>query len=121
MIHLDNGWNWETQKWWYTTALAQNTLLSSDFDIMGVSYYPFYSSSATLSALKSSLSNMASTWHKESIVAETDWPVSCPNPAYAFPSDASSIPKSVDGQITWVKNVASVVASVSGGTGLFYV
>jgi len=121
MIHLDNGWNWDTQQWWYTSALASGGgLVTSDFDIMGVSYYPFYNSAATLASLKSSLANMASTWGKELVVAETDWPVSCPSPAYAFPSDASSIPKSVDGQTTWVKDVASVLSGVSKGDGLFY-
>jgi arabinogalactan endo-1,4-beta-galactosidase len=42
MIHLDNGWNWDTQTWWYTNVLAEGPLLTTDFDIMGVSYYPFY-------------------------------------------------------------------------------
>lgn len=121
MIHLDNGWNWATQKYFYTTVLSQGTLNTTDFDIMGVSYYPFYSSSATLANLKSSLTNMASTWGKEIVVAETNWPVSCPSPADAFPSDASAIPKSVAGQSTWMKDVANVLAGVSSnGTGLFY-
>ena len=87
---------------------------------MGVSYYPFYNNQATLANLKTSLTNMASSWGKELVVAETDWPVSCPNPAYAFPSDASSIPKSIAGQETWIKDVANVVKGVSGGVGLFY-
>jgi arabinogalactan endo-1,4-beta-galactosidase len=43
MIHLDNGWDWSTQQYFYTTVLKQGTFTTSDFDIMGVSYYPFYS------------------------------------------------------------------------------
>ena len=120
MIHLDNGWDWGTQKYWYTTVLAEGPLLTTDFDIMGVSYYPFYNSEATLASLKSSLTDMASTWGREIIVAETDWPVSCPDPAYAFPSDTTSIPFSAAGQTTWVEDVAAIVAGVSGGSGLFY-
>ena len=54
------------------------------------------------------------------MVAETDWPVSCPSPAYAFPADAKSIPVSVDGQSTWVEDVAAVVAGTAGGAGLYY-
>ena len=120
MIHLDNGWDWATQKYFYTTVLSEGTLFASDFDIMGVSYYPFYNTQATLANLKTSLTNMAATWGKELVVAETDWPVSCPNPAYAFPSDTASIPKSIAGQTTWVKDVAGVVSGVNGGSGLFY-
>ncbi|USP78342.1 glycoside hydrolase family 53 protein [Curvularia clavata] len=123
MIHLDNGWNWETQKWWYDLVLGSGGGLSlSDFDIQGVSYYPFYNSAATLSALGSSLANMANKYGKEVMVVETNWPSWCPNPKYAFPADTKSIPISVDGQVTWMKEVAKRVAAVSGGkgTGLFY-
>lgn len=88
--------------------------------MMGVSFYPFYSSSATLSSLRSSLNNMANKWGKEIAVVETNWPTSCPNPRYDFPPDVRDIPFSPDGQVTYVKRVADVVSSVSRGVGLFY-
>jgi arabinogalactan endo-1,4-beta-galactosidase len=120
MIHLDNGWNWETQKWWYNSVLSQGPLLSSDYDIMGVSYYPFYNPSATLGNLRWSLQQMAATWGKSIIVAETDWPANCPSPAYAFPSDTTWIPKNIAGQTTWMQEVAKIVAATNRGIGLFY-
>jgi arabinogalactan endo-1,4-beta-galactosidase len=41
MIHLDDGWDWSKQQWWYDTVLGSGGGLSlSDFDIQGVSYYP---------------------------------------------------------------------------------
>ena len=123
MIHIDNGWKWDTQQWWYDTVLGSGGGLSAaDYDVQGVSYYPFYNSAATLSALSSSLNNMAKKYNKEIMVVETDWPTYCPNPAYAFPSDAKSIPFSPEGQATWIKAVADKVKGVSGGkgTGLFY-
>ncbi|TEY40662.1 hypothetical protein BOTCAL_0429g00070 [Botryotinia calthae] len=120
MIHLDNGYSWSEQQYFYKTALAAGPLLTTDFDMMGVSYYPFYSSAATLASLKTSLTNMASTWGKQIVVAETNWPFACPSPAYTFPSDTTSIPFSAAGQTTWIKDVAAVVAGVSGGVGLFY-
>ncbi|EKD15687.1 arabinogalactan endo-1,4-beta-galactosidase [Drepanopeziza brunnea f. sp. 'multigermtubi' MB_m1] len=120
MIHLDNGWNWETQKWWYTSVLDAGPLASGDFDVMGVSYYPFYGESATLAALKKSLHNMASTWGKSIMVVETNWPFACPSPKFPFPPDVDAIPRSVAGQKTWMKDVAAIVAGVSGGSGIFY-
>ncbi|KAF7900050.1 hypothetical protein EAF00_004386 [Botryotinia globosa] len=120
MIHLDNGYSWSEQQFFYKTVLAAGPLLTTDFDMMGVSYYPFYSSAATLASLKTSLTNMASTWGKQIVVAETNWPFACPSPAFAFPSDATSIPFSAAGQTTWIKDVAAIVAGVSGGVGLFY-
>lgn len=121
MIHLDNGYNWDTQKWWYDNLLNQGGAFNaSDFDMMGVSFYPFYGSKATLASLKSSLANMASNWGKDIVVAETDWPVSCPHPAYPFPPDVQHIPISPEGQTAWVKAVADIVEGVKGGVGLFY-
>ncbi|THV49370.1 hypothetical protein BGAL_0198g00080 [Botrytis galanthina] len=120
MIHLDNGYSWSDQQYFYKTVLAAGPLLTTDFDMMGVSHYPFYNSAATLASLKTSLTNMASTWGKQLVVAETNWPFACPSPAFAFPSDATSIPFSAAGQTTWIKDVAAIVAGVSGGVGLFY-
>ncbi|KAH4112897.1 arabinogalactan endo-beta-1,4-galactanase [Parastagonospora nodorum] len=121
MIHLDNGWKWDTQKWWYDTILAAG-LSSSDFDIQGISYYPFYNAAATLSALSSSMNNMASRYGKQVMVVETNWPSYCPNPSTSFPSDTTSIPISVDGQTQWMKELAKRVVAVPNGkgTGLFY-
>lgn len=120
MIHLSDGWNWDTQEWFYKGVLAAGELATTDFDVMGVSYYPFYNEKATLASLKTSLTNMASTWGKGIIVAETNWPTSCSSPAYTFPSDTKSIPFSAAGQSTWLKQVASIVAGVKNGLGVFY-
>ncbi|CAE7013133.1 Arabinogalactan endo-beta-1-4-galactanase [Pyrenophora teres f. teres] len=123
MIHLDNGWNWSTQQWWYDTVLGSGGGLSlADFDVQGVSYYPFYNTGATLAALSSSMGNMANKYGKEIMVVETNWPSYCPNPSTPFPADAKSIPISVDGQTQWMKEVAKRVAAVPNGkgTGLFY-
>jgi arabinogalactan endo-1,4-beta-galactosidase len=119
MIHLDNGWNYGTQEYWYDTVLGEGPFLTSDFNIQGVSYYPFYNSNATLASLQSSLTSIKSKYDKQVMVVETDWPTSCPDPAYAFPSDTTSIPFSPAGQTTWIKDVAGEV-SAAGGDGFFY-
>jgi arabinogalactan endo-1,4-beta-galactosidase len=119
MLHLDNGWDWSVQQWFYSTMLSQGPLTLSDFDMMGVSFYPFYGDKATLSNLEGALTNMRNQWGKQLVVAETNWPTSCPSPQYTFPSDVRSIPFSADGQATYVQRVAQVVERV-GGVGLFY-
>ncbi|KAH9873059.1 hypothetical protein J1614_005456 [Plenodomus biglobosus] len=123
MIHLDNGWNWDTQQWWYDLVLGSGGGLSaSDYDVQGISYYPFYNSQATLAALSNSMNKMAAKYRKEVQVVETNWPSACPNPSNAFPADTSSIPISAFGQTQWMKEVARRVTAVPGGkgTGLFY-
>ncbi|OTB08683.1 glycoside hydrolase family 53 protein [Hypoxylon sp. CI-4A] len=120
MIHLDNGWDWNTQKNWYESVLKAGPLTESDFDMMGVSYYPFYNAGATLANLKTSLTNMANEWGKQIVVAETNWPTQCTSPAYSFPSDLKSIPFSAEGQATFMKKVAEVLAGVTNANGIFY-
>ena len=120
MIHLANGWSYSEVSYFFNTVLKQGPLVSSDFDLIGLSYYPFYSSAATLASLKSSLKSIHSAYGKNIVVAETDWPVSCPSPSNAFPSDTKSIPLSAAGQSTWMQDVAAVVSGVSGGVGLYY-
>jgi arabinogalactan endo-1,4-beta-galactosidase len=120
MIHLDNGWDWSAQSYFYTELLSRGTFHTTDFDMMGVSYYPFYSSSATLASLKTSLTNMASMWGKDIVIAEVDWPTSCPSPSYSFPSDTTRIPFSAAGQSTFIEDVAKIVAGVGNGAGIFY-
>jgi arabinogalactan endo-1,4-beta-galactosidase len=120
MFHLDNGWDWSVQEWFYSSVLAQGPLSLSDFDMIGVSFYPFYGQQATLANLQNSLRNLASRWGKELVVAETNWPTSCPSPQYQFPDDVRNIPFSAEGQATYIEKVASVVSSVNGGVGLFY-
>ncbi|KAH8722507.1 family 53 glycosyl hydrolase [Phaeosphaeriaceae sp. PMI808] len=121
MVHLDNGWKWDTLKWWFDTVQAAG-FSASDYDVQGVSYYPFYNAGASLSALSSSLNNLAQRYGKEIMVVETNWPSYCPNPSTSFPSDTKSIPISVDGQIQWMKEIAKRVNAVPNGkgTGLFY-
>lgn len=120
MIHLDNGWDWGLQEWWYNEVLSAGPLDLSLFDMMGVSFYPFYGADATLSSLQQSLRNMANRWGKEIVVAETNWPTSCPSPAYPFPSDLAGIPFSAAGQAEFIRRVASVVESTPRGVGLYY-
>lgn len=120
MVHIDNAWNWDQQSYFYDTVLSQGPLVAEDFDMMGVSYYPFYNADATLSALESTLTQMSSQYGKTLVVAETDWPVSCPDPEYDFPSDLASIPFSAEGQATFLQKLAEVLAGIPSVAGLYY-
>jgi len=118
MIHLDNGWSWSEQQSFYDGLLKSGVFTLNDFDIQGVSFYPFYGTSATLKNLNSSFAQMVGKYKKDVIVAETDWPVSCAG----GPALSENIPVSVAGQIQWVQDIANVVKSVPGGRGkgIFY-
>ncbi|KAB8072018.1 putative arabinogalactan endo-beta-1,4-galactanase A [Aspergillus leporis] len=119
MIHLDNGWDWEQQKYFYDTTLGTGLLKSEDFDAIGLSYYPFYNEKATLASLKTSVTNLQTAYKKEVIVVETNWPVKCSKPEFAFPADLKDIPFSEAGQTTFLLRLAEAL-SATKSTGLYY-
>ncbi len=65
MLHLDNGGNNPLYRMWFDTYFA---LGGSDFDLMGLSYYPFWHGS--LEQLRENMNDMAVRYGKELVVAE---------------------------------------------------
>ncbi|RPB00544.1 glycosyl hydrolase 53 [Choiromyces venosus 120613-1] len=123
MIHLDEGYSWSTQKWFYDTLAASGTFSMSSFDIQGVSYYPFWSATgSTLENFQTTVNNMASTYQKRIVVMETDWPVRCNNPSQIPTSLTSAFPFSAAGQSSWAARVATIVKAIpnSLGAGVMY-
>ncbi|KAI0720349.1 arabinogalactan endo-1,4-beta-galactosidase [Cerioporus squamosus] len=118
LIHLANGWNWSGLNSWFSGVFVPGALQASQVDIIGVSFYPFYDSGATLNNLKSSLTNLANTYGKPIVVAETDWPVSCSGVQLTEPS----IPVSTSGQATWTNDIKNILAGLPNGRGqgIFY-
>ena len=113
LLHLANGWDSSGLQSFFKNVFIAGAFSASDFDILGVSFYPFYGGSATLASLKSSLTSIADSLRKPIIVAETDWPVSCPGVSLTEPS----VPISVQGQETWIKDITSVLNSLPNGLG----
>lgn len=120
LVHLDNGWNAETQEWWYDLILSpNNAFTSADYDVQAVSFYPFYNSAATMSALQKSLEGLKGKYGKDVMVVETNWPQKCSKPEVAFPEDVRDLTFSAEGQREWMEEVAGVVEGV-GGSGVWY-
>ncbi len=113
LIHLANGWNWSGLNSWFSGVYVPGALQASQVDIIGVSFYPFYDSGATLNNLKSSLTNLANNYGKPIVVAETDWPVSCSGGSLTEPS----IPVSTSGQATWINDIKNILAGLPNGGG----
>jgi len=120
MVHLDNGGSLTTQENWYKNILnAGGGFVTSDFDIQGISYYPFYGTQATIAQLTKTANGLVAIYGKDVIAAETNWPTSCKNgPALSEPS----IPVSVAGQVQWVSELMKALDAVNGGhgKGIFY-
>ncbi|KAI0717439.1 arabinogalactan endo-1,4-beta-galactosidase [Cerioporus squamosus] len=118
LIHLANGWDWSDISWFFDNVYIQGALSADQVDILGFSFYPFYDSRATLAALQSSLTNTANTFKKPIVIAETNWPVSCPGGSVT----EKSIAISSQGQSTWTWNIEQVLNGLPNGLGqgIFY-
>ena len=69
MLHLDNGGNNEIYRRFFDSYLQNQ---GADFDIIGLSYYPFWHGSMT--DLKNNLDDLAERYRKDLIIAETSYP-----------------------------------------------
>ncbi|KAJ7043957.1 arabinogalactan endo-1,4-beta-galactosidase [Mycena alexandri] len=114
VIHLANGWDAEGVSSFYQQIFIAGEFAIADVDVMGFSFYPFYGTGATLSALQSSLQAMVTKYAKDVMVVETDWPESCSGVALSQPSIAIS----AAGQQSWVLDIRNVLSALSGGHGI---
>ncbi|KAK0452395.1 arabinogalactan endo-1,4-beta-galactosidase [Armillaria borealis] len=117
VIHLANGWDEDGVLYFYKNIFYQGALELEDVDVMAFSFYPFYDDGATLSALKSSLNTVVSTYAKDIMIVETDWPYECSSVILT-----ESISVSASGQETWISDIQTVLEDLSDdhGIGLFY-
>lgn len=95
-----------------------------DYDVFASSYYPFWH--GTPDNLTAVLSQIAETYDKKVLVAETSWAYTLddgdghPN-VVKTPEDATRYPVSVQGQAAAVRDVVQAVANVGeAGLGVFY-
>lgn len=116
MIHIDNGWNITLQQRWFDGLTSTGLVKEKDWDVIGLSIYPFYGVSATLKNLRSSMNWLAKRYGKPIHVVETDWPAICEGEDAPELSEPS-IPASVEGQLEWGREVVKAVRDVPKGLG----
>ena len=64
ILHLANGWDSATITWFYNGIFIAGQLATTDIDVLGFSFYPFYGTSATYANLKSSLTSIVNKLNK---------------------------------------------------------
>ena len=95
-----------------------------DYDVFASSYYPFWH--GTLANLTAVLKQVADSYGKKVMVAETSWARTLEDGdghgnTIDLASEATSYPVSVQGQATAVRDVVQAVANVGdAGLGVFY-
>ena len=129
MIHLDNGGNNEIYVEWFDNYVKRGL----DFDILGLSYYPFWH--GTLDALSYNMKDMARRYGKKIVVAEVSMGFSTEDYRRYEGIDASELkgmatkeeltksleyPMTPMGQADFMKDVMRRIKEVPGGLGFFY-
>ena len=117
MLHIAEGGDNELARWWFDNMTRREV----PFDVIGISYYPFWHGS--LPELQGNLSDITARYDKDVIVVET---------AYAFTDQeddahanivsgtmaAPGYPLSPEGQRAMLRDVMAIVRAVPGGRGL---
>ena len=116
MIHIDNGYNLTTQQRGFEALTATGKVKTRDWDVIGLSFYPFYGTGATLKNLKDTMTWLAKKYSKPIHVVETDWPAICTGEGAPTLSEPS-IPASAEGQLEWGRKVLKIVKGLPNGLG----
>lgn len=122
MLHLAEGGNYETFKWWFDEITARNV----EYDTIGISYYPYWH--GTLDDLEMNMNNISKRYGKDVIVVETAYGNTAGNAdakENAFGQEEAEIagyaatPK---GQHDFMKDLVTSIQQVPNdkGTGFFY-
>lgn len=131
MIHLDNGGNNELYREWFDNFVKRG----EDFDIIGLSYYPFWH--GTLDMLTYNMNDIAKRYGKDLIIAEVSMGYTMKDykdyekltdkqrKGYATKSalvEKIEYPMTVDGQYHFMEDFLNRVSNVvdNKGKGFFY-
>jgi arabinogalactan endo-1,4-beta-galactosidase len=120
MLHIDNGGQDATARWWFDEAVAYHV----PFDVIGLSYYSYWS--GTFSGLQTTLNDMAGRYAKPVVVAETAYPFTLSNADSEGNNISSSsqltsgYPATEAGQRANFLAVINAIKAVPNGRGLGY-
>lgn len=129
MIHLDNGGNNEMYRDWFDHYIERG----EDFDIIGLSYYPFWHGS--LDDLKNNMNDLAVRYGKELVIAEVSMGFTMEDYAeyeklgpderkgYATKPELAAkvpFPMTKEGQKDFLNALFDVIKQVPGGKGKGY-
>ncbi|WP_405617729.1 arabinogalactan endo-beta-1,4-galactanase [Streptomyces sp. NBC_00076] len=120
ILHLANGGDNGLYRWWFDNAVSYGV----DFDIIGLSYYPFWHGPVEQAA--ANMADITARYGKPCVIAETAYPFTLKseddvNDIMNDPSQLTEgFPATPEGQAAWLRAVADLAAAVPGGKGLGY-
>ena len=120
ILHLANGGDNGLYRWWFDNVVSYGV----DFDIIGLSYYPFWH--GPIADAAANMADITARYGKPCVIAETAYPFTLKseddvNDILYDPSQLTEgFPATPAGQAAWLRAVADLAAAVPGGQGLGY-
>lgn len=120
ILHLANGGDNGLYRWWFDNVVSYGV----DFDVIGLSYYPFWHGPIENAA--ANMADITARYGKPCVIAETAYPFTLEsedavNDIMNDPSQLTQgYPATPAGQAAWLRTVADLAAGVPGGQGLGY-
>lgn len=118
ILHLDFGGANDLYRGWFDEITAHEV----DYDIIGLSYYPFWH--GTLEDLRLNMEDISKRYNKDVLVVETSYGFTGEKPKGSeaiFTEDLARIggyPASVEGQAAFLWDLMKTMKGISGGRGL---
>lgn len=118
ILHLDFGGANDLYRGWFDEITAHEV----DYDIIGLSYYPFWH--GTLEDLRLNMEDISKRYNKDVLVVETSYGFTGEKPKGSeaiFTEDLARIggyPASVEGQAAFLRDLMKTMKGISGGRGL---
>lgn len=117
VLHLDHGGDNALYRWWFDAITAQGV----PFDIIGLSYYPFWH--GTMGQLAVNLNDISARYDKDVLIVETayGWTLGdgdgLGNSFYTAEAATGGYPASVVGQTAFLRDLRDIVRAVPDGRG----
>ena len=117
VLHLDHGGDNALYRWWFDAITAAGV----PFDIIGLSYYPFWH--GTMGELAANLNDISARYGKDVLIVETayGWTLGdgdgLGNSFYTAEEATGGYPASVAGQTAFLRDLRDIVRSVPNGRG----
>lgn len=122
VLHLDHGGDNNLYTWWFDKIEAENV----DYDIIGLTYYPFWH--GTMGELAYNLNAISSRYDKDVMIVETAYGFTLDdgdglgNSFYTAEESIGGYPATIAGQTAYLRDLKEIVADVPNnrGRGIFW-
>ncbi|WP_017470790.1 glycoside hydrolase family 53 protein [Amphibacillus jilinensis] len=117
VLHIDHGGDNQLYRWWFDSITEQNV----DFDIIGLSFYPFWH--GTMGELHYNLNDISRRYQKDVLIVETSYAFTLEdgdgfgNSFYVNEESIGGYPATPNGQADFIRDLREIIDDVPNNRG----